>query len=160
MNLENEYVKKFYNTTAEEFSNTRYRPWSCVESFLDNINSNSKIGDIGCGNGKNMNYRKDCEFYGCDFSESLINICKDKGLNVKVGDILKYHSNEIFDYTICIAVVNHENEKTKAIEELIRVTKKWKNINISVGFRTRKRFKRKFSRQEDLVDWKDKKQIY
>ena len=68
------------------------------------------------------------EFYGCDFSESLVNICKDKGLNVILGDILNIpFKNDQFDYTICIAVIHHlsENEKRKkAIEELIRVTKK------------------------------------
>lgn len=163
MNLENEYVKKFYNTTAEEFSNTRYRPWSCVESFLDNVNSNSKIGDIGCGNGKNMNYRKDCEFYGCDFSESLVNICKDKGLNVILGDVLNIpFKNDNFDYTICIAVIHHlsENEKRKkAIEELIRVTKKNGKVLILVwALEQEKDSKRKFKQQENFIDWKDKKQ--
>ena len=30
MSLEDKYVKDFYNSTAKEFSNTRYRPWTCV----------------------------------------------------------------------------------------------------------------------------------
>ena len=41
----------FNDKIASEFDNTRCRPWSCVESFLDNVPSNSTIGD-NCGNGK------------------------------------------------------------------------------------------------------------
>ena len=37
MSIEDKYVKHVYNTIANEFSNTRYRPWTCVEEFLDNI---------------------------------------------------------------------------------------------------------------------------
>ena len=59
MSIEEIHVKKVYNTIASEFDTTRYRPWSCVEDFLDNIPKESVIGDIGCGNGKNMMYRKD-----------------------------------------------------------------------------------------------------
>ena len=54
MSIEDENVKKVYDTIAEEFDNTRYRPWTCVEEFLNKVPENSVIGDIGCGNGKNM----------------------------------------------------------------------------------------------------------
>ena len=56
MSIEEVYVKHVYNTIAKEFSDTRYRPWTCVEEFLDGVEENSYIGDIGCGNGKNMLY--------------------------------------------------------------------------------------------------------
>ena len=49
MSIEDKYVKHVYNTIAQEFSNKRYRPWTCVEDFLDNIPKKSFIGDIGCG---------------------------------------------------------------------------------------------------------------
>ena len=99
MSIEEIHVKNVYNTIASEFDTTRYRPWSCVEGFLDNIPKGSVIGDIGCGNGKNMMYKKDCLNYGCDFSESLVNICLQKNLNVICGDILNipYQTNS-FDY--------------------------------------------------------------
>ena len=71
MSIEEINVKQIYDKIANEFDNTRYRPWTCVENFLDSIPPNSNIGDIGCGNGKNMLYRKDCNNYGCDFSEVL-----------------------------------------------------------------------------------------
>ena len=59
MSIEELHVKNVYDQIANEFSHTRYRPWSCVEKFMDDIPSNSIIGDIGCGNGKNMVYRNE-----------------------------------------------------------------------------------------------------
>ena len=59
MSIEDKFVKNVYNQIAHQFDNTRYRPWTCVEKFLDKIPINSTIGDIGCLNGKNMMYRKD-----------------------------------------------------------------------------------------------------
>lgn len=162
MSIEDKNVKDVYNSIAKEFDNTRYRPWSCVENFLDKIPEKSSIGDIGCGNGKNMLYRKDCYNYGCDFSSGLVNICLEKKLNVIEGDILNipFEDNN-FDYTLCIAVIHHlstREKRIKAIEELKRVTKKDGKILILVwAFEQEKDSRRTFVEQDNMVDWKDKK---
>ena len=161
MSIEENCVKKVYNTIANEFDNTRYRPWSCVESFLNDIPKGSIIGDIGCGNGKNMLYRKDCTNFGCDFSEKLVSICQTKNLNVITGDILNIpYQDNVFDYTICIAVIHHLStveKRKKAIQELKRVTKKDGKILILVwALEQDKDSKRKFTKQENYVDWKNK----
>ena len=161
MSIEELHVKNVYNKIAKEFSNTRYRPWTCVEKFLNNIESNSIIADIGCGNGKNMNYRKDCNFYGCDFSYELVQICLKKKLNVIEGDILNIPYKDIFsDYTICIAVIHHLStieKRKKAIKELLRITKKGGKILILVwALKQNKDSKRKFLEQDNYVDFKDK----
>ena len=162
MSIEDKNVKDVYNYIAKEFDNTRYRPWSCVENFLDKVPEKSSIGDIGCGNGKNMLYRTDCYNYGCDFSSELVDICLEKNLNVIEGDILEipFEDNQ-FDYTICIAVIHHlstREKRIKAIEELKRVTKKGGQILILVwALEQEKESKRKFLQQENFVDWKDKK---
>ena len=163
MSIEQLYVKDVYNSIASSFSNTRYRPWTCVENFLDNIPKGSAIGDIGCGNGKNMLYRKDCVNIGCDFSEGLVKICNDKQLNVIIGDVLNIpFSDNIFDYTICIAVIHHLSsieKRKKAISELQRVTKKDGKILILVwALEQEDDSRRKFHKQENFVDWKDKQQ--
>tara|TARA_B100000579_G_scaffold111581_1_gene89209 strand:- start:6206 stop:6823 length:618 start_codon:yes stop_codon:yes gene_type:complete len=163
MSIEEVYVKKVYNTIAKQFDNTRYRPWTCVEEFLDTIPKNSVIGDIGCGNGKNMLYRKDCLNYGCDFSESLVKICLQKNLNVVCGDILDIpYKNSSFDYTICIAVIHHLStveKRKKAIEELERITKQGGKILLLVwAFEQEEDSRRKFTTQENFVDWRDKQQ--
>jgi len=161
MTTEDLYVKNVYNKIAEEFSDTRYRPWSCVEDFLGNVEPGKKIGDIGCGNGKNMLYRKDCDNYGCDFSEGLVDICKKRGLDVKYGDVLDTpFPEDYFDYTICIAVIHHLStveKRKKAISELIRVTKKGGKILVLVwALEQPEDSRRKFDKQENFVEWKDK----
>ena len=83
-----------------------------------------------------MLYRKDCINMGCDLSNNLVNICIQKNLNVVLGNILNIpYKNNIFDYTICIAVIHHlssANKRKEAINELIRVTKKGGKILILV----------------------------
>ena len=154
MSIEEINVKNVYNAIAKEFSQTRYRPWSCVEEFLDDVKSGSKIGDIGCGNGKNMKYRKDCNNYGCDFSEELVDICRKDGLNTIYGDVLDIpYESESFDYTICIAVIHLSTcEKRKAIEEIMRVTKKGGKAMILVwALEQPSDSRRKFKEQDNMV---------
>lgn len=162
MSIEKKNVKDIYNKIAKEFSDTRYRPWSCVESFLDNIQSGCKLGDIGCGNGKNMKYRKDCINFGCDFSEELVSICKSDGLNVIYGDILDIpFETDSFHYTICIAVIHHLStveKRVKAINEIMRVTKKGGKALILVwALEQPENSRRKFTKQDNMVSWKDKR---
>ena len=161
MSIEEINVKNVYNKIAKEFSDTRYRPWTCVESFLDNVAVGCKIGDIGCGNGKNMKYRVDCENYGCDFSEELVKICKGDGLDVVYGDILSVpFEDKQFDYTICIAVIHHlstPEKRKKAIDEVMRVTKKGGKALILVwALEQPENSRRKFEKQDNMVTWKDK----
>lgn len=161
MSIEEINVKYIYNKIAKEFSDTRYRPWSCVEKFLDSIPIGSKIGDIGCGNGKNMKYRTDCDNLGCDFSEELVSICVLNGLNVIYGDVLNIPFKENhFDYTICIAVIHHlstTEKRKKAIQEIMRVTKKGGKALILVwALEQPENSRRKFTKQDNMVSWKDK----
>ena len=161
MSIEEIYVKHVYNTIAKEFSDTRYRPWTCVEEFLDGVKPRSYIADIGCGNGKNMLYKKDCYNFGCDFSKELVKICNDQKLNVIEGDVLNipYNPNN-FDYTMCIAVLHHLSTECKrklAINELIRITKPGGKILILVwALEQELDSKRKFDKQDNYIDWRDK----
>lgn len=162
MSIEDIHVKQVYNKISNEFNHTRYRPWTCVEKFLDEVPKNSKIGDIGCGNGKNMLYRDDCINLGCDFSENLVKLCNQKSLNVIYGNILNIpFEDNTFDFTLCIAVLHHLSTKDmrlKAVEELIRITKPNGKILILVwAFEQENDSKRKFKEQSNLIDWKDKK---
>lgn len=43
MSIEEIYVKNAYNKIANEFCNTRYRPWTCVEKFMDSLPKKSII---------------------------------------------------------------------------------------------------------------------
>ena len=109
-----------------------------------------------------MLYRKDCFNYGCDFSSGLVNICSKKGLNVINGDTLNIPFNDnSFDYTLSIAVIHHLStieKRKKAISELLRVTKPNGRILILVwALEQPESSRRKFTKQSNMVDWKDKK---
>lgn len=116
----------FYNKHADEFSVSRFRIWKHVRQFLDNLLPNTKILEIGCGNGKNMKYRDDLDFYGIDNSEVLVDICQKKGLKVIHGDALKLpYDDNSFDAIIMIAVIHHinPNEHNIVLNEISRVLK-------------------------------------
>lgn len=56
--LEEEHVRQVYDDIAHHFSNTRYKAWPIVESFIQNLAAFSLGLDVGCGNGKNMIIRQ------------------------------------------------------------------------------------------------------
>ena len=156
-------VKNCYTNIANSFSATRFTVWNKVKVFLDKIPNKSFVGDIGCGNGKNMLYRKDdLQYEGMDLCPEFIKICQERGLNVKDGNILNVpFQDNYFDYVICIAVIHHldkREDRIKAISELLRITKKDGKILIYVWsfnqYETNE--KRKFTKKDELVPFYDK----
>lgn len=134
--LEEKHVRKVYEGIVDSFDITRYKPWSQAQEFIESLPKDSLVGDIGCGNGRNMLIRKDIVFKGCDFCKGFVSICQKKGLDVIEGNNLNipFEDNQ-FDATISGAVIHHfstEERRKKAIEELVRVTKKGGKIYISV----------------------------
>lgn len=119
---------QIYSSIAVSFSRTRFSVWKEVQDFLNDLTTNNKILDAGCGNGKNMLYRKDLDMFGIDNCVEFISICQQKNLNVVWADILEIpYANQYFDATMSIAVIHHLKtfqERCLAIQEIIRVTKK------------------------------------
>lgn len=120
-------IETFYDTIADEFDKTRIRLWPCVISFLDEFQSNAEILDIGCGNGKYMNYRDDINIKGIDISTNLIEICKKKGFDVIKAPMtdIPFTDNK-FDGIICIASYHHlnnDNDRKKTLDEIYRILK-------------------------------------
>lgn len=158
-----------YNTIATSFDMTRVMIWKCVQKFLEETNTKSKILDMGCGNGKNMKFFIDnnrVNVYGCDACENFVSLCKSKSLNVSYGNILDIpYPNDMFDNVICIAVLHHlstKQHRIAAINELLRVVKPGGKILITVAsfeFPFYKNIKstQDFSGQEQdfMIPWKD-----
>lgn len=124
---EKEHVHNIYNTIAGHFSNTRYKPWPVVESFLLNQEMFSLGADIGCGNGKYLGVNKNVFIIGSDRSDKLIDIVNQRGHECMVADGLDtgFKSNA-FDFCISIAVIHHfssAERREMAIRELLRITK-------------------------------------
>lgn len=87
--LERKHVHEVYEEIAPHFSQTRYKAWPVVHSFLSSLPPGSVGLDVGCGNGKNMLVRtKDLVITGFDLSLELLRICKAHGLEVMQGSMI------------------------------------------------------------------------
>lgn len=135
--FENNLVHNTYNKISNKFNSTRLYIWPSVKTFLNSLDNNNIVADVGCGSGRNLsvigekyNYENlDKKVYtiGMDICNELINICKSKDLEVMLGSSLHlpFHNN-CFDATMCVAVIHHihtEKRRQFAINELIRITK-------------------------------------
>jgi tRNA (uracil-5-)-methyltransferase TRM9 len=153
-------VQETYEKISESFDKTRYKVWPCVANFLNSLKVNSYGLEVGCGNGKNMVYRKDLKIQGIDLCSSFVQKCTDKGLNVDLGTMidLPYEDNS-FDFVYCIAALHHletRELRSKAIQEMIRVCKSGGKIFILVwALEQEADSKRKFEIQDTYVSWKD-----
>lgn len=167
-NIEETNVKDVYEKIATHFSHTRVYSWSWIAEFLENIhskNENSLIYDLGCGNGRNMNF-KNLKFIGIDNCQNFINICKSKNLNVIKSEITNTQlpSNSA-DAIICIAVIHHlvsEENRLRALLELRRLIKSDGKILLSVWSinqpkKTRRNFK---SYGNNIVLWNNYGESY
>jgi len=119
----------FYDVHAADFSKSRFRIWPHVKNFLDVLSTNSRVLDIGCGNGKNMNYgikSKELQMVGLEHSRALTDICLTQGFQVVQGaaQSLPFEDNS-FDAIIMIAVIHHIDpiEHIKVLNEIKRVLK-------------------------------------
>ena len=151
-------VEETYNTIAKDFNKTRYKIWRCVLQFITGLESNTRMLEVGCGNGKNLLYRNDIDSYGIDISEEQVEICRAKGLKVEKANMtrLPYGSNE-FDNIICIATYHHldnPNDRRTALLEMYRILKPNGKILLTVwAMEQELSSKRKFVSSDEMVSW-------
>ncbi|KAM4827852.1 tRNA (carboxymethyluridine(34)-5-O)-methyltransferase ALKBH8 [Thomomys bottae] len=123
--LEQKYVHRVYEEIAGHFSSTRHSPWPCIAEFLKALPSGSIVADIGCGNGKYLGINKELYMVGCDRSESLVTICRERQFQAFVCDALAVPMRTgSCDACISIAVIHHfasAERRVAAIQELVRL---------------------------------------
>ncbi len=154
-------IEEFYDIIAEEFDKTRVRHWSCVVSFLNSFCSNSLILDIGCGNGKYLNYRNDLYMKGIDISGNLVKICNNKGFDVIKASMTNIpFDNDYFDGIICIASYHHldnDIDRKKTLNEIYRVLKNSGRVLLEVWGKEQPDNSNKntqnFINKDNLVKW-------
>jgi SAM-dependent methyltransferase len=163
MDFEIENVKNIYENIALEFSDKRLNKWSWIDSFIFEFSKDSNILDLGCGSGRNMEY-KDYNFIGVDNCINFINIAKSKNLNVILSDITNLpFKNNTFDGIIAIASFHHLytiNRRIQCIKELKRILKIDGKILLSVWSYNQshnKKLNNKFTYGDNIVPWKDNK---
>ncbi|MBU1167145.1 class I SAM-dependent methyltransferase [Patescibacteria group bacterium] len=130
-------TKQDYNFLSHDFSHTRVRSWPEIESFAGELKDNSKILDVGCGNGrlfKILSEKKKIQYNGLDLSKNLIEIAKDKYKDhpdkphFQAGNVMNLPFKDVeFDTVFAIAVLHHlpsYDYRLKAVKEMRRVLKK------------------------------------
>jgi SAM-dependent methyltransferase len=158
--IENTSVKNVYNIIAPHFDNTRHYKWVWISDFVNSLSDNSLIYDIGCGNGRNMDYRG-YQFRGIDNCENFVKICQKKGLDVQQGDMTELpFEDESANHIINIAAFHHlstHERRVKALQEFKRVLKPGGKILLSVWSKFQpEKTKRSFEKYGDnYVPWKE-----
>ena len=132
---------------------------SLVREYLDNISTDNMILDIGCGNGKNVFYRKDLNIKGVDFSKVLLDIVKQKGGCVSYGLLQDIpHLDETFNNFICIAAYHHldnDNDRKKSLQEMYRILKPGGTGLVSVwAMEQEDESPFNFTKENEMVSWK------
>jgi ubiquinone/menaquinone biosynthesis C-methylase UbiE len=151
-------VEQVYDKIAAHFDVSRQRVWGSVKQFLSSLPTQSAVLDIGCGNGKNMLFRKDLLIKGIDISNEQVKICQKKNLTATVAPMtnLPFPSNT-FDNMLCIATYHHldnDTERQKALQEMYRCLKPNGQVLITVWAmeqHTDSTFR--FSKSDELVPW-------
>jgi len=155
--IEKKHVYEVYDKISAHFSQTRYKPWPMVAEFLNSLEKDSYVLDIGCGNGKYLSVNENLQTFGTDRSGNLLSIAKEKNLNSQffIADSLKLPiKSESFDAAISIAVIHHfSNEllRIQALKEIFRIVRRGGLVLVYVWAMEQK--EKKFTEQDNFVPW-------
>ncbi len=141
-----EKVKDDYNLIATEWDLSRNKASQLKINLIENVESKSKILDIGCGNALILPsiLKKNIFYFGFDISEKLIEIAtkkyakeiKNKEANFFTGQATKLpFKNKEFDFVISFATLHHIPSKElqeKFFREIKRVSKPNAKVKIIV----------------------------
>lgn len=166
MNLEEIHVSNVYSNIASQFDKSRYKIWDSTAKEIKslNLNENPTVLEIGCGNGRNLNFVKKI-----NPNANLIGIEPCKELFEKINLEIKFNFGhfseslknfkEISDLTLSIAVIHHfstPERRKQAVKELIEMTKSGGYIIIQVmkfqGYRKMDYFKN-LGNSDYLIPW-------
>ncbi len=134
-------VQNDYNQIAQEFDCTRQHAWKEFDLYLEYINEGDKVADIGCGNGRLLEFLKnnlEIEYCGIDNSKELLEIARKAHpkAQFKYGELQKIPlEDNQYDVTCCIAALHHlpnKDLRPEGLRELKRITKKNGYLIISV----------------------------
>ena len=149
-----------YDLIAKQFSVTRVFTWKWTDDFINLINNNDNnnnnnvplILDIGCGNGRNLNYNK--YLHGIDSSIEQIKLSNNKNVLHSTMTSIPFRNN-IYDAILSIASFHHLDnidDRRKTLSEMKRVLNVSGKILLSVwSINQPKKTRRKFEKYGDTI---------
>jgi len=167
MNISADNLQNVYNKISEHFNLTRYRVWPSTANFLNSLDINSNNVEIGCGNGRNIFYRRELNILGVDFCENFVKMVNKNGGKAILGRMenLQFEENS-FDNLLCIAVFHHldnDNDRLKTLNNFKKIVKKNGKLLISLwAMEQEETSPVKFNKKEEMVPWTDRfsNQVY
>ena len=168
MEIEKNFVFDTYDKIAHHFNDTRHYKWKWISDFVEELNykdKNKNVLDLGCGNGRNMEY-DGLNFIGVDTCEEFVNICLSKNLNCILSDMCSLpFKKDSFDAILCIESFHHLASRERRINSLLemhRILKPSGKILLSVWSKNQpKKTKRVFNEYGDnIVKWNKDGKIY
>lgn len=153
-------VERNYSAIAEQFSKTRQYAWDDFSLFLPYLRDNSSILDVGCGNGRLLDFfhANHCaiSYTGVDVATPFLQIAQETHpdfhfVHGSLPGPLPF-PDQSFDISFAIAVFHHIPKpfQLASARELFRVTRNSGRIFVSVWNLFQKRFRwhrfRAFSR--------------
>lgn len=130
-----DYQERVHKRWEKEYSE-KGSLWRGVPKNEFKFEKNTRVLEIGCGNGKTLFslYRQGCDTWGVDISKTAVEMCKKIALEKKQNpeqivnaDVRALpFENNFFDAILCIHVLEHllGQERVKAVAEMQRVLKK------------------------------------
>ena len=153
---EYELVKNSYDKISNEFKCTRVFTWKWTDEFIETLQNNCTILDIGCGTGRNLTY-KNVNIVGIDISIEQLKNLNGESVNADMTS-LPFRDNS-FDNILSIASFHHlstiERRET-ALFEMYRILKKGGKVLLSVwSIKQPEKTRRKFEKYGDtIVNWR------
>ncbi|CAF1093802.1 unnamed protein product [Adineta ricciae] len=128
--LEQVYVHDVYNRLGSTILTQDTIVWPKVRKFLNRIASQRQhalVADVGCGNGKYVKLKSDLFAIGCDRSDQICEIAREKYTQIPIiiadNLYLPYRDN-LFDAVLSIGVIHHlttHKRRVQAIQECLRI---------------------------------------
>jgi ubiquinone/menaquinone biosynthesis C-methylase UbiE len=161
--------KKTWNTIADSFDKTRREPWDICIDFVNNLDEEIYLIDLGCGNGRHLissaTKIKNC--VGCDISIELLKIIKEKISFKKLENVSLINSDaccmpirtESIDAVLYIASLHNirgRKNRLKSLSEINRILKINGKALISVWSRWQDRYRKEFQKKIFLQFLKDR----
>lgn len=105
-------VHEDYNSISQEFSDSRQADWPVFERFIPYLKPETRVLDLGCGNGRLFSFLKRhdiTQYWGVDSSEALIELARQAHPDARfeVAPMQSFTSSEPFDVLIAVASFHH-----------------------------------------------------